>query len=169
MDSNIKVYKNVLQTNEYNKILSQVQSKNIAWYKVPILNDNNVCQLTHKLYFEHNITSDYFSLFQPIFDIINAKMYHRVKLNCNFRQENKGELGGFHYDYLHNNKPVEELKIAIYYINSTNGKTLINENDNIVEVDCEENSLVTFPNTYEHTATQHTNKEFRYVLNINYI
>ena len=169
MDSNIQTYNNVLSESEYNKILTSVKSKNIAWFKVPILKDENAWQLSHYLYFEHNVTSDYFSLCKSLLDFINAKIYHRVKLNCNVKRKKEGKLGGFHHDLLYNSEPVKELKVGIYYINTTNGKTLIKENDNIVEIDCEANSLVTFPNTYEHTATQHTDEEFRYVLNINYI
>ena len=32
-----------------------------------------------------------------------------------------------------------------------------------------ENTLITFPNTLEHTGTTHTDVPFRYVLNVNYI
>ena len=38
----------------------------------------------------------------------------------------------------------------------------------VKEIECEANTVVIFPNTFEHTGTTHTDKPFRYVLNLNY-
>ena len=61
-------------------------------------------------------------------------------------------------------------KLEDYYaFLNPHAKTLIEENGNTIEVESEANSMVVFPNTLRHTGTTHTDKEFRYVLNINYL
>lgn len=169
MDSQIKIYKNVLDKQTYENIYGQITSSDIAWFKVRILDEKNQHQFIHKLYFENNVTSTYFETFIPLYDKLDIKVFSRVKLNCNWKQPKNEQLGGLHYDFLWNENPVENVNVAIFYLNTTNGSTLIEENNKLVEIKCEANSLVVFPNTYKHTGTSHTDEPFRYVLNLNYI
>ena len=46
---------------------------------------------------------------------------------------------------------------------------IVFSNNKIKEIDCVEITLISFPNTLEHTGTTHTDVPFRYVLNVNYI
>ena len=113
----------------------------------------------------------------PLFNTLNIQMYHRIKLNLTLKEEEEIMLGSYHHDYMGNvnandysvTAPLKELKIAIYYFNETNGETLIKENGKIKKIKCEENKLVTFSNTLEHVGMSHTDTQFRYILNINYI
>ena len=175
MDLTIEVIKNVLDDKTHKEILSIVDGWDVPWLKgATTMNklgepDKDV-QFSHTIYLDHNVTSNLFNVFQPLYDILDVRLFHRIKLTCNLRKNENRILGRYHTDF--NNKynlPHEDIKIAIYYLNSTDGKTLIKENDKVVEVDCEENSVVVFPNSLQHTGTTHTNSDFRYVLNINYV
>ena len=165
-----------IQTNflekEYHKILfNLIKSDDFAWFHSKTLKNSKAddIQLCHSLYHSHNVASQYFDNFQPLFDKLKIKIFHRVKINLTCKDTNNKLKGGYHHDLYWKDKPLEELKIAIYYFNTTNGKTLIKENNKIKEIDCVENTLVKFSNKLEHTGTTQTDVPFRYVLNINYI
>tara|TARA_A100001035_G_scaffold193860_1_gene155029 strand:- start:263 stop:769 length:507 start_codon:yes stop_codon:yes gene_type:complete len=167
----INVEKNFLSKDIHNALLNLIKCDDFAWFQTKTLKDlkNNDIQFCHSLYNNNNVASKYFDAFQPLFQKIGIKIFHRVKLNLTFRDTENKIKGGYHHDFYWKEKPVQELKIAIYYFNTTNGKTLIKENNNIKEIECVENTLLRFPNTLEHTGTTHTDTPFRYVLNINYI
>ena len=167
----INVKKNFLSKEIHKDLFSVIKSDEFAWFHTKTLQKQktNDIQFCHSLYHSNNVASNYFNTLKPLFDKLNVKIFHRVKLNVSFKDNEKRILGGYHHDLYWNNKPLEELKVAIYYFNTTNGKTLIKENNKIKEIDCVENTLITFPNTLEHTGTTHTDVPFRYVLNVNYI
>ncbi len=168
--SQIKVYKNVLGDEDYKNILFEVESREVAWYKGAVLYDENQSQFSHTIYVDHNVTSQMFDLFNPLYQFLDIRLFHRIRLNCNLQKSEKKILGGMHNDFYNaDGTPVKEVMIAIYYANNTDGKTLIEENGNTIEIENEANSMVVFPNTLRHTGTTHTDKEFRYVLNINYL
>tara|TARA_R110000803_G_scaffold46487_1_gene97567 strand:- start:88 stop:600 length:513 start_codon:yes stop_codon:yes gene_type:complete len=168
----IKIYNNFLDAETHANLYATVQSIDIPWYKnvvvqPPLITED--VQFVHELYANHNVISNFYNTFTPIFDKLNVQLFHRVKLNLTLKQEEKRILGGYHTDWNVNGAPFKELKIAIYYFNTTNGETVIKENGKINTVNCVENSLVTFSNKLEHTAMTHTDTSFRYVLNINYV
>ena len=171
MGLTIKTIKNVLSESTHKNILETVQGESIGWYKGKVLDENPTdMHFTHMLYAKHNVSSTLFDLFEPLYKKLNIIVFSRVKLNCNLQKNENRILGGFHVDVGDDNKkPYGGLTNAIYYINNTDGKTLIKENGKIKEIKCEANSVVIFPNTLEHTGTTHTDVEFRYILNLNYV
>lgn len=171
MGLTIKIIKNVLNESTHKNILENVQGRNIAWYKGKVQDENPTdMHFTHMLYAKHNVSSPLFDLFEPLYKKLNIIVFSRVKLNCSLQKNENRILGGFHVDVGESNKkPHRGVTNAIYYINDTNGKTLIKENGKIKEIKCEANSIVIFPNTLLHTGTTHTDVEFRYILNLNYV
>lgn len=167
----INIQKNFLDTALHSTLFNLIKGDDFGWYHTKTLQTQktNDIQFCHSLYNNNNVASNYFEIFKPLFDKLEVKIFHRVKLNLTCKDTEKRILGGYHHDFYWKEKPVEELKIAIYYFNTTNGKTLIKENNEIREIDCVENTLITFPNTLEHTGMTHTDEPFRYVLNVNYI
>lgn len=170
----IKIYNNFLDAETHANLYATVQSIDIPWYKnvvvqPPLITED--VQFVHELYANHNVCSDFYNMLTPIFDKLDMHLLHRVKLNLTLKQNKKRILGGYHQDLMNRKgAPLKELKIAIYYFNTTNGETVIKEkNGNINTVNCVENSLVTFSNELEHTAMTHTDTSFRYILNINYV
>ena len=167
----IKIIKNVLSEYTHKNILSQVEAETVCWSRGLVLDENiSDYQFSHPIYEYHNVRSHLFDVFNPLFEKLKIVAYSRIKLNCNIQQHENRILGGFHTDnHDDNGKPRSNFMTAIYYLNDTNGKTLIKENKEIKEIKCIANSVVIFPNTLEHTGTTHTDVPFRYVLNLNYI
>ena len=167
----IKIIKNVLSEQTYKNILSQVEDENVPWCRAIVLDKNTKdFQFCHTIYAHHNARSHLFEVFNPLYEKLKIGAHSRIKLNCNIQQNENRILGGFHTDYHDDNgKPRLNFMTAIYYLNNTNGKTLIKENGKIKEIKCVANSVVIFPNTLEHTGTTHTDVPFRYILNLNYV
>ena len=174
----IKVYKDFLNKDLHNHLFSLIQSRNFGWHQDKFVTAHSVkhkqddTQFCHYLCDASSAPSNFLEEFNPLFDKLDVQILQRAKLNLTLPEDEIRILGGFHHDYYRDaelKQPLKELKIALYYFNTTDGQTLIEENKTIKKIDCEENSLVTFSNTLQHTANTHTNKKFRYVLNINYI
>jgi len=108
------------------------------------------------------IHSDWFWIIRPFADKflkeIKAKRLIRLKLNLGYSNGIQEE-GGWHTDYDDKN-----YKIAILYLNTNNGYTLLEDGTKISSV---ENKLALFDNV-SHTDVTNTDTEERVVLNIGY-
>ena len=106
--------------------------------------------------------SDYFAIVKPFVDKfmkeIKAKKLLRVKLNLGYSSGIQEE-GGWHTDF-----DDKKNKIAIFYINTNNGYTLLEDGTKIAS---EKNKLALFDNV-SHTDVTCTDTEERVVLNIGY-
>jgi hypothetical protein len=96
----------------------------------------------------------------PILNVIQPKKLIRIKANL-YTKTKEIEYHPLHQDYSF------EHKGAIYYINSNDGKTVINNGK--VEIDSVENSLLLFNSRLPHGSTSTSNKNARINININYI
>jgi len=88
----------------------------------------------------------------------------RVKANLTIKTD-KIITYGFHTDSNYFNYEPYDSKVAIFYLNSNNGKTIFENGD---EVESVENRIVIFDNILKHTGTSCTDQKRRIVLNINY-
>lgn len=171
----IKIQKEFLQQGPLLNIVNLVKNPNFPLYKSDSLTTNKKDFHFSHIIYENNkgVVSDTYHHFQPVFEALDVQVLVRAKINLTIKEPTNRIIGGYHIDLsktVDDKKiPLDELKIAILYLNTTNGQTWIKKDNEIVKVDCIENSVVTFPNTLEHTATSHTDTNFRYVLNINYI
>tara|TARA_R110001606_G_scaffold170564_2_gene316072 strand:+ start:2440 stop:2958 length:519 start_codon:yes stop_codon:yes gene_type:complete len=106
--------------------------------------------------------SDYFKIVKPFADKfvkkIKAKRLLRLKLNLGYSNGIQEE-GGWHTDFDDKNN-----KIAILYLNTNNGYTLLEDGTKIASV---KNKLALFDNV-SHTDVTCTDTEERVVLNIGY-
>ena len=71
-------------------------------------------------------------------------------------------IGGWHQDYI-KTKEWPNLKIALFYLNTNNGYTILEDGTKIESI---ENRLAIFDNTVIHTDCSQTDTEGRLVLNI---
>ena len=106
--------------------------------------------------------SDTFPVVKPFVDkfteMTKAKKILRIKINLGY-SNGKQEEGGWHTDYDDKNN-----KIAILYLNTNNGYTLLEDGTKIASV---KNKLALFDNI-SHTDVTCTDTEERVVLNIGY-
>lgn len=166
----IKVYDDVLNDLNYIKLKNQLTSDNFPYFfqKGVVDKDDNEVMFTHAILTEKGVWSEekYVTNIKPILDYLKEKegLYGLVRIRI-VLQSNKNQS----YKYkLHKDFPDTDaiLQTAIYYLNTTNGGTYFENNE---EVECVKNRLVVFPNSLPHSAIAHTDKPFRAVININYI
>jgi len=155
----MKVIKNLLDNEDFLKIEKMFFNKNFPWYLLDgILNSKSKdTQLVHMFVDKGKILSTYFENLYPIFKKLNINNLIRVKANLQLRTNNKN-IGGFHIDY-------ENVKTAVYYINTNNGMTIFK---NGKKIKSEKNKIVVFDSNQKHSGTTCTDKQTRIVLNINY-
>ena len=169
MDESYKVINNVLDKESFLEIKSIFESNKFSWYFCDKVNsyvkeDDLYSYFTtliysdeEKLGFSVNVLFKYMF---PILNVIQLKKLIRIKANL-YTKTQKIEYHPLHQDY-----PFEH-KGAIYYINSNDGKTVINNGK--VEIDSVENSLLLFNSYLPHGSTSTSNKNSRINININYI
>ena len=156
----MKEIKNVLDKNIANNIKEILLSNNFGWYLQNVI-VNTKCR---DKYFVHNffdgtINSAFFDkIIIPILGQFTYKNIIRVKANL-YPKTSKIIEHPFHID---NNG---EHKVAIYYVNSNNGKTIFKNGKSIKS---EENKLLLFSGQKEHKSTTCTDENFRINININY-
>lgn len=93
--------------------------------------------------------------------LLNAKKLYRCKLNYGMRTV-EPTIGGWHQDYM-KIKEWPNLKIALFYLNTNNGYTILEDGTKIESI---ENRLAIFDNSVIHTDCSQTDTEGRLVLNI---
>ena len=154
----MKIIDNFLPDIYLQYLLEIVLSNKFDWYyQSSKVEDNDGGQQFTHIFFSNNKHSNYLSILDPIFKILNVKKLIRVKANFTF-STNKIENFKFHTD------THEECNTAIFYLNTNNGKTLFRDS----EVESVANRMVIFPSYLEHTGTTHTDTKYRLVLNVNY-
>ena len=117
-------------------------------------------QFTHTLYIDSLPTSEYFNVFQPLWNQLQPISLIKVKANLNPVTPNH-YYGGWHRDYK------LQCKTAVYYINTNNGWTEFKESGERVE--SVENRLLVFDADMEHSGVTSTDTSARLLLNINYL
>ena len=88
----------------------------------------------------------------------------RIKANLQLHGGEEGYKSNWHYDFTGDGYPVENMETAIYYVNSNNGYTEVND----CKVESVANRMVFFPSNTKHRGVNATNVKARYVINFNY-
>ena len=107
-------------------------------------------------------------LLDPLIDKlgISRGKISRLKINTVVKQP-EHILQGWHFDQPLDDPRLDNhgLKIAVYYLNTTNGYTLLEDGSRVTSV---ANRLVTFSNNILHTCVSQTDVHRRIIVNINY-
>jgi hypothetical protein len=173
---NYKIIDNFLSEENFKKIQSIIlgnsKFSDFPWfinYNVVDSDSESKClysyQFTHMIYNECCPKSKYFELMYPILNKLNIISLIKIKVNLNPVTKEKIQFD-WHVDY---KTKTNKFKTAIYYINTNNGKTLLRENDSMIEVDSVENRILIFDQNLEHTGTTCTDKKIRCLINFNYV
>ncbi len=162
----IEIHDKFLDDLDFVKIKSVLLSTYFNWY----YNDETVTnesiddlydfQFTHIFYSNNKPGSEHFNLLTPIFEKLNIGALIRVKANLTTVTPTvKDRI--FHADF----PEKKNSTTAIFYLNTTNGGTLF-ENDD--RVDCVENRLIIFKNQLRHAPQMCSDSKIRCVINFNY-
>jgi hypothetical protein len=163
----IKIHDNFLTNEEFKVIQNTLMSEEFPWYFNPYVNNPsekelsnlNFHQFIHNFYKNNYFSSDFVHILYPIIHKLNPSELIRIKANLLINTE-KNINFGFHVDQ------TIPCKSAVFYVNSNDGKTII---DGYGEINSVENRLIIFDCKLSHTGTTCTDKKSRVVINFNYV
>jgi hypothetical protein len=125
-------------------------------------NDLNDYQFTHIFYEKGFSASPLFSIIRPLVEYLNPEALIRVKANLNPITSVR-HIFDYHVDFPAKSS---DRKTAIYYVNSNDGVTILEDG---TEIESVANRLVIFDQKILHTGTTCTDQKVRCVINLNYI
>jgi len=166
MKEEYQIIDNFLPEKNFNKIKELFFSNYLNWYYHPCVNyveeesPDNLFYFTH-LFYQKDAPSS------PYYDLINENLLSfmkdvrsliRVKGNL-YPNQNIKKRNGNHVD------DVFDHKGAIFYINTNNGRTIINDK---IKIDSVENRILYFNPLTPHDSENCTDQKIRTNININY-
>jgi hypothetical protein len=164
---NYQVIDNFLDEENYNTISKLLLSENFPYYyqkSITFLADEDPkYYFNHSLYYNGAIESWFYKfIMYPFLNLIKPKELIRGKVNCNLREET---------NYVHefHNDRQEYHKVALWYANTTNGKTILKINDESIIINSVANRMVIFDGNILHALVSQTDTKIRVAININYI
>jgi hypothetical protein len=158
---NYKIIDNFLPKENFNKLKNLLFSEDIPWYYREHMTNTGEGFFCHCFYNHSQPDSNfYFEYIIPIMNKLNFLSIIQVRANLQLKKE-KQYFSEFHTDY-----PFK-CKTAIFYINTCNGYTILDEKLKI-KINCEENKMLIFDSNIPHCAVSQTNEERRFVINFNY-
>ena len=157
------IIENFLGKEEHHTLLSEMISVNFPWFYNTSMTDYGTDYgfFSHTFYKEYRPNSDSFRrLIMPIVQKMNVKGLMEVRANFMTNKSKRYE-SEWHTDRKFN------CKTAIYYVNTSNGYTLLDKDEQI-NIPCKENSMLIFDSDILHKAVSQTDNERRIVINFNY-
>lgn len=158
---------NYLDKDSFEKIQATMLGNEFPWvYNNFVVDSNNQddlydYQFVHRFYYGFSPRSPYYEMLIPLLHKLNPSAIFRIKANLNPCTPEHKFFDGMHVDYDN-----IDGKVAIFYVNTNNGYTLLEDGTQIASV---ENRLITMDNTVRHTGISCTDRKVRCVININYI
>jgi len=159
------VIDNFLPEKDWESLSNKIFSPEFPWHYGDFVNyDNseNYFQFEHLFFRNFKIFSEHYEQTVKLFtDRLPIRSISRMKANL-LTRTSSSDFHGWHVDGDINDS---DMITGIYYINSTNGKTLFK---NGKEIDCIANRLVVFPGNLIHSSTSCTDQKVRVVINLNW-
>jgi hypothetical protein len=157
----MKIIDNFLPEDEFKSIQSFMMGGEFRWFYVDgrAFVDDGSFHMTH-MFFQPEVgsNSEHLHFWTNFMNKVGAKQCTRIKANLTFKTPTI-ELTEYHIDY-------EDIKTAIFYINTNNGYT---EFESGVRVSSVANRVCIFDSSLKHRGTTHTEPDpRRIVVNFNY-
>jgi hypothetical protein len=155
---------NFIKKEKFKILYENITSPYFPWYlqKGAVYPGDGHTQFCHTFVQDEKIVSDFMFIIDPVIELLNAKKLLRIKANLLYKSEKTIEHG-FHTDM----DEGIECTTALLYLNTNNGYTKFKKNGHIIK--SEENKFVSFDSSLEHTGSSCTDKDYRIVLNLNYL
>jgi len=163
-----KEKKNYLNQEDFIKIKNYFCSDKMGWFynKEQTITEEDQRKdasfFSHRIWYNDKIETSPFvyQLIEPIIKKIKPRKILRIKANLVINRRIQ-TASNFHLD------DDTKHKVAIYYINTNNGFTLLDPIKR-KEIKCEENKLLIFDGKILHSAVAQTDTDQRLVINFNY-
>ena len=162
---NHEIIDNFLPKEKFKSIQDVIMSNKFNWFyhpdvAYPYQKDNGTLFYFTHLFYDMDIP------LSPFFDFLNENLISKIDIKSLIRvkanlypNQNVKKTNGFHSDYNYPHKG------AIFYINTNNGKTLLDEK---IKIDSVENRLLLFNSHKPHDSENCTDEKVRVNININY-
>ena len=165
INQKVIVKDNLLDISEHDIIHDTLFSNDFPWYYRPdqVEGKKDGSFFAHQFFWGIKGYIETTDLIMPIIHKlmpINAFVSIRANMLIN---KGKPNVSDWHQDFGHLDS--NEIKTAIYYVNTNNGYTELRDYGKVESV---ANRLVTFPNKMDHRAVAQTDEESRVVINFNY-
>lgn len=156
----VTIMDNVLPTNTADEIERFVGGSDFPWFYTPgiVFKNTSGYYFTHMLYVENRIYSDFFHLVEPLLAIIKPRSIYRIKVNLYPPTDTIVEHG-LHVDY-----NWDDIHTAVYYVNTNDGYTGIEDG---TKIDSIKNRLAILKPMVPHTSSTST-KTQRITINFNW-
>ena len=158
----VEVIDNFLSQYHFDSLYSYFMGSNMHWfYRDGIVEEGDGgFQFTAAIFVE-GTKFDPFSFIEPCINRLGCNVLHRIKANLRPRTLIH-RRSQYHTDV---SEASDNLKTAIYYINTCNGYTKFKKGGKVKSV---ANRMVIFNHNMEHTGVSCTDKKRRVVINFNY-
>tara|TARA_Y100001963_G_scaffold154875_1_gene244637 strand:+ start:1916 stop:2386 length:471 start_codon:yes stop_codon:yes gene_type:complete len=150
---------NYLDEESLKKLNINLNSNTFPWFwvkKIQGVDNINNYHFVHDFYTNDRICSHWFPLMESFISLIKPKALIRIKANLNVRTDK-------HIIFTKHRDQEFDCKVAVFYLNSNDGYTLIN-NKKIKSV---KNRMLFFNNDW-HSSSTTTDQPNRIVINFNY-
>ena len=159
-----EVIDNFLPEETYLRIkYEMIDSKTFPWFYYPAVSyediEDDTFYFSHMFFDSPYIKSNFFELITPLIKKIDPKVLCRVKGNL---YTNMGRM-------IENGKHVDqdyELRGAVYYVNTNNGYTILDDGTKIESV---ANRILFFDSGQPHNSTHCTDQKIRVNINFNFL
>jgi hypothetical protein len=162
--ANFEIIDNFLPNDEFQAIKEMMlNNKDFPYYYFPDVSYegseiSDTMYFIHLFYINQNISSSWYPIIAPLINKLNPNALIRIKANL-YPNINKNLEDVAHKDY-----PFEH-KGAIFYINTNNGVTILEDGTKVESV---ANRLLKFEPHLLHNSTFCTDEKVRANININY-
>jgi hypothetical protein len=127
------------------------------------IGENPKYYFNHLLYRHNSVQSWYYTVvMNPILEKLQPKTLIRSKVNCYVREESN-YVHEFHTDFR------EPHTVALLSINTNNGKTILNVDEELIEINSVENRMIIFDGSILHAPMSCTDAKLRVNININFL
>tara|TARA_R100001443_G_scaffold96746_1_gene103597 strand:- start:174 stop:662 length:489 start_codon:yes stop_codon:yes gene_type:complete len=148
MDSNIREIKNFLEEDTYNNIKKAIRSNAFPWFYYNEQSFEDKYYFQHTFFDWHEKTSPLFDEIFPVLEKLKPNMITEVKAVLFMK-----EAVIYHQTPLMRDRSFD-CKTAVLFLDSNNGKLIIENGIDIVKIKPEDNKMVLFENSKYATAVQ---------------
>ena len=157
-----RITDNLLTQEEHLKLKELLESDYFPWFfqdgsAIGARQHFSNYHFGHNFYLNDNVSSDNFNVIEPIVKNLKCHALVRIKGNLYPAREK------IYKSYLHTDQPFA-CKVAIYFVNSNNGYTMIDDQ----KIESVANRIVCFDSNIQHFGTTCTDQKNRLTLNFNY-
>ena len=164
--SKYEVIDNFLDKEYFDTIKNTLASDDMNWFyrdNLTLDDENGMCYFTHNFFLKNTIYSPYFNLLEPLLGKLEISALIEVRANMTISKADTYE-SSWHVD-----NPYTNSKTVILYLTTCNAKTMLNVENEIIEIDSVENRILIFNTNISHKMISATDTKRRIIINLNYI